>query len=444
MTLHFQKVAKIYLKCSVTACAQTNPSREPCHPRFRMSLSRHVVVLLLLAIAAAALPQRERMPVRPEPTRRVNELEKLYEQRGVNAAEFEKELREVEKAFVGVNPSPQSLRLRPKDLQDWELQKPQHGLIDLRLAPDNIWHAQKRLSKLGYLDPKADVDGRMGPRTRQGLVKFQTERGLKPTGAFDFATQNALDNKPIKWITEDPLRAKGEDKSLFLRLENLKLNLSARYRLVDSAGHVLFAGDDQSELATKLNESLSGGDTHSVYVEMKDFSEDKAEALAASLRMQQHQIDPSVSIGVLPHFSQNPGLRETLFTPGIRLERSPGTIEEINSGTDTVKFQSELGLRVQVKSQFRSLTVRVVASTREFIVEVLELVQRLVPMVQRRVPQGNSDEKRALAGLVEEVRKEMKKRHKGLTNDQLRIDLVDQFGKIQLGKLRRRPRFAWS
>jgi peptidoglycan hydrolase-like protein with peptidoglycan-binding domain len=50
--------------------------------------------------------------------------------------------------------------------------------------------AQTLLNKYGY---KAGVaDGKMGPRTRQALRRFQKEQGIAVTGNLDPETMNRL------------------------------------------------------------------------------------------------------------------------------------------------------------------------------------------------------------------------------------------------------------
>ena len=63
---------------------------------------------------------------------------------------------------------------------------------------DPVWIAQERLAKLGYLDPDIDLDGKIGPRTRRALVKFQSEHGLSATGDLDPVTATELEAKT--WI----------------------------------------------------------------------------------------------------------------------------------------------------------------------------------------------------------------------------------------------------
>jgi hypothetical protein len=50
--------------------------------------------------------------------------------------------------------------------------------------------AQARLRNLGY--PCGDVDGVLGPRTKEALSAFQTDNGLDVTGEVDEATKNRL------------------------------------------------------------------------------------------------------------------------------------------------------------------------------------------------------------------------------------------------------------
>lgn len=56
--------------------------------------------------------------------------------------------------------------------------------------PMTLEQAQARLDELGFKAGK--VDGRIGPKTRAGLKRFQEERGIPVTGELDPATITAL------------------------------------------------------------------------------------------------------------------------------------------------------------------------------------------------------------------------------------------------------------
>lgn len=52
---------------------------------------------------------------------------------------------------------------------------------------------QEALNKLLKTKPPLDIDGKLGPKTRAEIKKFQKEAGLKPSGDADDATMGALD-----------------------------------------------------------------------------------------------------------------------------------------------------------------------------------------------------------------------------------------------------------
>lgn len=68
------------------------------------------------------------------------------------------------------------------------------GEYDLELGyldpPDKISGMQARLNNLAF--NCGVVDGVLGPATEAALIKFQTSKGLEPTGKFDEVTQKAL------------------------------------------------------------------------------------------------------------------------------------------------------------------------------------------------------------------------------------------------------------
>lgn len=58
------------------------------------------------------------------------------------------------------------------------------------LSESDILSVQKQLKSLGY-DP-GPLDGILGQKTRQAVIKFQTDHGLNPSGRIDEDTQRAL------------------------------------------------------------------------------------------------------------------------------------------------------------------------------------------------------------------------------------------------------------
>lgn len=61
-------------------------------------------------------------------------------------------------------------------------------------AADDVRRAQRLLQYLGY-DP-GPVDGRVGPRTRNAVIAFQTDRGVAPTGVIDDVLLAQLESTP--------------------------------------------------------------------------------------------------------------------------------------------------------------------------------------------------------------------------------------------------------
>ena len=56
-------------------------------------------------------------------------------------------------------------------------------------ASEQVKQAQTELNKSGL---SLTVDGKMGPKTRAAIMKFQSTHGLKATGTLDAATKTAL------------------------------------------------------------------------------------------------------------------------------------------------------------------------------------------------------------------------------------------------------------
>lgn len=56
------------------------------------------------------------------------------------------------------------------------------------MRKDNVIDVQRRLRLLGYDLGKSEIDGIMGPKTKEAIMKFQQDRGLLATGEVDEET----------------------------------------------------------------------------------------------------------------------------------------------------------------------------------------------------------------------------------------------------------------
>jgi Putative peptidoglycan binding domain len=426
-------------------------SALPCSHRQRprrekkaLSIRQALVAFLLLTMTAYAAGQ-EIIPRRAEGMRE----ERLRENQRRFDPDYERKAKAAQEAFD----RQWALPVRPKtSIDEWNqpyphvsLHRPSGQGATLRqralwggslVGADQVRVAQERLANLGYLDPNVDVDGKIGPRTRQALSKFQSDHGLNTTGDLDIATKMELNaSASVNLLRElGPLR---------LGLEELREQDSHKYRLHDESGNMLFQGGDRAELAAKLNELLSREDQQVVYLETSGFSENGVEALASSLRIQQHQIDPSVSMGVMEEAAEDsaredglPVEQSILSTPGIRLARGPIAIDKIRSGVDAGKIRAKLGFSIGLGQNVRRVTSWILCASVDWVLEFLERLHVLRPVV-------SFDQSLSLQQLVVQARTDMKKAHPGLTDEQLRVLTRDQSGKIELLELYLGRPFAW-
>ena len=61
--------------------------------------------------------------------------------------------------------------------------------VVMDLSPDEIREVQRVLIQRGF---SVEIDGRLGPRTRQALIQFQRREGLQATGQIDSRTVTSL------------------------------------------------------------------------------------------------------------------------------------------------------------------------------------------------------------------------------------------------------------
>jgi hypothetical protein len=217
----------------------------------RPSLSKGLAALLLLVVTAP-LAGQEILPRRAEPLERMRERHQnpLNLDLHYGDPDYKRRLQAPQDELNGWStqkrmPDAPFLLWHLDD--DWSYPVVPKGKVTINLESrkdamrslmrpaflhNPVWIAQQRLAELGYLDPIVDVDGKIGPRTRQGLLKYQSENGLHATGDLDPATKATLNPKTLLdvWFERNPLRLGVEGP----------IGQNSNYGLHDESGNLLF------------------------------------------------------------------------------------------------------------------------------------------------------------------------------------------------------------
>lgn len=86
----------------------------------------------------------------------------------------------------------------------WPLEKPRPTVS---LSPTEMQWVQASLNLVDHAG--LDIDGEVGPLTREATSSFQQDAGLPPTGVADFATRSALITRTAVWNLNSIRRPRG-------------------------------------------------------------------------------------------------------------------------------------------------------------------------------------------------------------------------------------------
>jgi hypothetical protein len=293
-------------------------------------------------------------------------------------------------------------------------------------ASEALRERQHRLDEFRQLWPDLS-DAQIQARLDEIRRAFEPERSppVPPerTPSLSDLSKSALEDKdvPVRLNTDDVPRLPHQLVARPLRLEYVVSNNSTEYVLTSPFGNVLYQGVDQTKLAAVLNERLSSSLDLPLHVQMKGFSEDKFAALITTLRIRQRTIDRSVSI-------------QDLSANGIRLQRASLAMD---TNTDGSMYRADLTFIGRLGDRIRTVSIRVVSATFDVVLDFLIRVHQILYS-------PDFDEKQTLRELIDRARRELKSNHKGLTDEQLKVEMIDQFGNITIVERLLSTAFVWS
>jgi hypothetical protein len=270
------------------------------------------------------------------------------------------------------------------------------------------------------------IDGIAGPQMKDAIRKFQESNGLERTGVLDART-----NEHLRAVTADRALAaiNGPNAStLVATIANAPGDPSARYKVYTGTGRPLYAGNDIAKLADALNAELQRPGLDTVYLDLEGFGLDKAEALASSLRIR----NPDMAVRSVTTSEDGMPARDLLFSKGVKLESRASRTEEIKSGERKGWFASRLDFSVRVRSAVKRVSLRILAKTQE-------LVGEFASALLRRGRIGNFDENATLAEWVRAARRDLTAKHPKLKDEDLRVEMKDQFGETLIVEVKSTP-----
>jgi hypothetical protein len=283
--------------------------------------------------------------------------------------------------------------------------------IGYRPTPTQV---QIQLGNLGYY--QGPSTGRLDTYTTTSLLDFQKDHFLPSTGTINLRTAQAL-TLEVKHAEQIRAVKKETNGSLVvLRLARQPaLGDAPLYRLFGGGGRPVYSGDSLRALVQAINRE-AGNNALSVYLLTTGFSDIRTDAFVSSARIQQKQINPRVSLGIITETNDSADWKNLVFAPGVRFEEDwevgsdPYEPYVINRGPHAGLFYWAFNFS-NSKGRGR---VKVFAKTEEIIRKFIQAVRRLF--------QSEDLSRMSAAEVVTRVRATLKTTY-GLSDEDLEIQL---------------------
>lgn len=282
-----------------------------------------------------------------------------------------------------------------------------------------LWRAttakhQAMLQDAGYY--RGQLNGELDAATEDAIVRFRKDHNLGADRIIDSRTEATLISIS---------RESRDAKYLALNLESgAGTKDSPLYQVYATDGRAVYLGNEISGLMTAVNtERGHRGRGNNVYLIMKSFTPDKAEALATSCRIHQRQIDPAVSIRTFQTQVESTKSADFFFSAGKRvIDESVSepvlVVQGLNKDfySSSIKVTNDIG---EVGS------IGVFARAKQV---VRDFVAGAKTMFQIRQAEWSPSK------IANVARSRMKVKYR-LSDEDLRIEFRDQFGGVNLVKV---------
>jgi hypothetical protein len=273
----------------------------------------------------------------------------------------------------------------------------------------------------------------MKHRYKAGIARLKTNRTIT-SSTYDYEKADLIFqlDRTIR-VTNEPLQQAKIYAKIYQANKNTSLtftveNRFSHYKVYKGSGEKIYEGKYVSELYDAVKKRLSG--QQAVYLDMKNFSKDKAKLFKTSLKLQSKKQNSKVAIHAISRKGNSTTTRDTLLMPHkitLKTRRAP-KIERIKGGEYNGWFKTPVKFLLKVGGAAKQVSITIISKSRD-------VVMKFYNKLQSRF--SSRDYTGSLADIVNEVRREIIRE----TRKDIIIKFVDQFGNIHFVRIRHLPAF---
>jgi len=288
--------------------------------------------------------------------------------------------------------------------------RPSHETIHW---PQETREHQEMLKELGYYN--GELDGVSRSNYKNSIRSFQRDRGLEATGIIDPETEAQLSDVSSNKARIRSINQRNRGIVVFT-VELVGREGLSKYVVNSGEGKPIYEGNNISKIVKKVNEQvLSGGGVSDVYLDMKGFSIDRAEAFATSCRIANE--NKNLSIQAIHRRSNLTTDQDVIFSSRIEFEMPRVSAPEpVTSGEHAGQYKVEASFFYKA----RQVIVRIFTSSMQAAQEVYNRIRNFFfsPSVQDM----------SLGEYISHIHSEIKEKYK---DEDIEIE-IQQFESIQI------------
>jgi hypothetical protein len=305
----------------------------------------------------------------------------------------------------------------PNDLRELGL-GPSAGIDNVNQIEiqKKIWSTSE-LRSIGYKTTSTTGSSSLETAIRQ----FQKDNKLPETGKLNWQSSGILEGMvERKQFIEETKRGSDKQFAIFFIQLQEEPTKTGFYKIISEEQKPAFVNTPE-EIIAHANGIAQKHSTQNIYVALEGIrSQEDVDAFGLSLRAKQKELASNLTIKPMetgPHDD----LSSHFFMVGGKVERIPGmTIKKVTEGPYKDFFEASINV---TKDGFKQKVLYIYAKTKEILEHFLLLLFR------------QDTRELSVAALVNKARTEVKRTFK-LTEAELVVEFEDEFGNVQVVKLK--------